>query len=176
MFANSDKFQATVVHHNKDINQNYPLQVNNFEIETKNSVKLLGIETDIKLRFDEHIAPSCKKAANQLCAKCRLQNQIGKKEKEILMNSFVYSNFNYCPLVSYFCSKKQNLFVQSRKTAAFGEKSLKTLGPQIWSSLPEKIKSATNLVDCKNLIKKRFSPKCMSNLCSFKNKNVENWP
>ena len=101
---------------------------------------------------------------------------MGKKEKEILMNSFVYSNFNYCPLVSYFFSKKQNLFVQSRKTVAFGEKSLKTLGPQIWSSHPEKIKSATNLVDCKNLIKKRFSPKCMSNLCSFKNKNVENWP
>ena len=99
---------------------------------------------------------------------------MGKKEKEILMNSFVYSNFNYCPLVQYFCSKKQNLFVQSRKTAAFGEESLKTFGPQIWSSPPEKIKSATNLVSYKNLIKKRFIPKCMCNLYSFKIKNVEN--
>ena len=31
---------------------------------------------------------------------------MGFKEKEILLNSFVYSNFNYCPLVWYFCSAK----------------------------------------------------------------------
>ena len=28
------------------------------------------------------------------------------KEKEILLNSFVYSNFNYCPLVWHFCSSE----------------------------------------------------------------------
>ena len=31
------------------------------EIEPKNSVKLLGIETDNKLFFDKHIASLCKK-------------------------------------------------------------------------------------------------------------------
>ena len=31
---------------------------------------------------------------------------MGFKEKEILLNSFVYSNFNYCPLVWHFCSAK----------------------------------------------------------------------
>ena len=31
---------------------------------------------------------------------------MGFKEKEILLNSFVYSNFNYCPLVWRFCSSK----------------------------------------------------------------------
>ena len=31
---------------------------------------------------------------------------MGKEEKEILINSFVYSNFNYCPLIWYFCPKK----------------------------------------------------------------------
>ena len=30
---------------------------------------------------------------------------MGKKEKEILINSFVHSNFNYCPLVWHLCSK-----------------------------------------------------------------------
>ena len=29
-----------------------------------------------------------------------------KKEKEILLNSFVYSNFTSCPLVWHFCSPK----------------------------------------------------------------------
>ena len=28
------------------------------------------------------------------------------KEKEILFNSFIYTNFNYCPLVWHFCSSK----------------------------------------------------------------------
>ena len=31
---------------------------------------------------------------------------MGFKQKEILLNSFVYSNFNYCPLVWHFCSAK----------------------------------------------------------------------
>ena len=31
---------------------------------------------------------------------------MGFKEKEFLVNSFVYSNFNYCPLVWHFCSSK----------------------------------------------------------------------
>ena len=31
---------------------------------------------------------------------------MGFKEKEILLNSFVYTNFNYCPLVWHFCSSK----------------------------------------------------------------------
>ena len=53
----------------------------------------------------------------------------------------------------------KNLFVQSYKTAASGDKSLKTFGPKIWNSLPEKIKSIKNLVDFKNW----FIPKLMCN-------------
>ena len=105
MFVYSDKFQTIVAHHNKNINENYTLKVNNIEIESKNSVKLLGIEIDNKILFDKHIASLCKKAANQLRPICRLQNQMGKKEK-IVINSCVHSNLNYCPLVWHFCSKK----------------------------------------------------------------------
>ena len=31
---------------------------------------------------------------------------MGFKEKQILLNSFVYLNFHYCPLVWHFCSAK----------------------------------------------------------------------
>ena len=58
--------------------------------------------------------------------------------------SFMREIFNQSPYVSH---EKQNLFVQIHKTATFGDKSFKTLGPQIWNSLPEKIKSVTNLAD-----------------------------
>ena len=45
IFAKPDKFQASVVNHSKNINENCTLKVNNIEIKSKNSVKLLDIET-----------------------------------------------------------------------------------------------------------------------------------
>ena len=33
---------------------------------------------------------------------------IGKEQKEALLNSFIFSNFNYCPLVWHFCSCKSS--------------------------------------------------------------------
>ena len=64
VFANSDRFQVIDVRHNKNINENYTLKVNNTEIESKNSVKLLGIEINNNLLFDKNAASLCKKATN----------------------------------------------------------------------------------------------------------------
>ena len=36
----------------------------------------------------------------------RLKHYLGKKELEVIINSFIYSNFNYCPLVWHFSSCK----------------------------------------------------------------------
>ena len=50
---------------------------------------------------------NCKKAATQLNVLKRFKkNFTGFKEKKILVQSFVYSNFNYCPFVWYFSSAK----------------------------------------------------------------------
>ena len=64
-------------------------------------MELLGVEMGNKLSFEEHIPALVKKASNQLNAISRIQRFIGFKEKEILLNSFVYSNFNYCPSVTF---------------------------------------------------------------------------
>ena len=40
----------------------------------------------------------------QLNAICRLAKFMENKEKIAMINSFVYSSFNYCPLVCHFCS------------------------------------------------------------------------
>ena len=47
-------------------------------------------------------------------------------------HSFMKEILYQSPYVSH---KKWNLFVQSHKTAAFGDKSIKTLTPQIWNLL-----------------------------------------
>ena len=58
-------------------------------MNSENSVKLLGIEVDNKLSFEQHISIHCNKASNQLNATGRIQKFMGFKEKEVLLNSFV---------------------------------------------------------------------------------------
>ena len=84
----------------------YPLNINDLTIHSENSVKLLGIEIDNKLPFEKYFSTLCNKASNQLNATGRIQKFMGFKEKEVLLNSLVYSNFNYWPLVWHFCSYK----------------------------------------------------------------------
>ena len=69
-------------------------------------LKLLGIGIGNNLSFKKHISTLCNKASNQLNVIRRIQKFMGFKEKEVLLNSFVYSNFNYCSLVWHFCSYK----------------------------------------------------------------------
>ena len=85
----------------------YSLNINQEVINSENCVKLLGVETDNELSFEKHISTLVKKASNQLNVICRIQKFMDFKEKEILLNSSFYSNFNYCPLVWHFCSEKR---------------------------------------------------------------------
>ena len=99
MIVNPDKFQAIIIKKNCKMKDSYPLNINDQKINSENCAKLLGIEIDNKLWFEQHISTLCKKVSNQLNAIGRIQKYMSFKEKEILLNSFVYSNFNYCPLV-----------------------------------------------------------------------------
>ena len=106
--VNPDKFQAIVIKKDKNMNEEYKLRLGNVEISTKAKVELLGIQIDEKLNFDEHVSYLCKKASNQLNAISRLQKYIASEPKKVLLNSFVFSNFNYCPLIWLFCSSKSS--------------------------------------------------------------------
>ena len=105
MIVNPGKFQAIIIKKISKMKDFYPLNVNDQKINSAKCVKVVGIEVDNKLCFEQHISTLCK-ASNQLNAIGRIQKYMGFKEKEILLNSFVYSNFNYCPLVWHFCSSK----------------------------------------------------------------------
>ena len=70
------------------------------------AVKLLGIEIDDKLNFNNYINTICRSAANQLNALIMLRRFLGIEERKALIQSFVLSNFNYCPLVWMLSSVK----------------------------------------------------------------------
>ena len=46
----------------------YTLNIDGNQVSSEKSVKLLGINIDNKLPFDEHVTSLCKKTSNQLNA------------------------------------------------------------------------------------------------------------
>ena len=64
---------------------------------------MLGITKDDKLNFEENLFELAKKASMQLNAIIHLQEYSGKEQEESIINSFIFSNFNYYPLIWSLC-------------------------------------------------------------------------
>ena len=94
MIVNPDKFQAIVLNKKLYDLTNTNFQVDNKVIKSVSSVELLGIQIDGKLNFNLHISKICKSAANQLNALIRLKQFLSFQAKEVLINSYIISNFN----------------------------------------------------------------------------------
>ena len=106
MIVYPKKFQAIIINRQNRSNHNCCLTINNAEIKSKGSVTFPDIEIDNKLNFEKHVSTIFKKANNQLNAISRIGADLGQKEKEILINSFEYSNFNYGPFIWHFTTRK----------------------------------------------------------------------
>ena len=120
MIVNPKKLQAIIINRQDKSNHNCCLTINNAEIKAKELVTLLSIEIDNKLNSENHVSKICKKANNQLNAISRIGAVLEQKEKEILIKSFVYSNFNYGPLIWHITTQKE-----IKKVEKFQEKCLK---------------------------------------------------
>ena len=106
MIVNPEKFQAIIIDRKNQKNNPRKLMIDEKVITSSENVTLLGLEVDSKLNFDEHISKLCNKSTGQLNALCKLGPLIGLEEGKILLNSFIYVNFNYRPLLWYFSSRK----------------------------------------------------------------------
>ena len=62
------------------------------DISRCNEVKLLGVNIDDGLIFDNHIKTICMKESRQLNALIRIR-------QNLVYESFILSNFNFCPIV-----------------------------------------------------------------------------
>ena len=102
MKANPSKFQFMVIS-SKRIKQKCLDIGNGITLQSEPSVKVLGVIIDDRLQYSEHISACCSKSARQLNALSRISRNINFKSKSIFYNSFIASNFNYCPLVWHFC-------------------------------------------------------------------------
>ena len=102
LVVNPDKFQVMFLGFD---GQSFPVTIDDNLINSSTSVKLLGVNIDCKLSFNNHIFELCNKANQKTNALLRIRNYLNLKQAEILCNSYVMSALNYCPLIWMFCSK-----------------------------------------------------------------------
>ena len=82
-----------------DTNENMVINIANDKIANSSYKKILGIHFDNKLNFNTHVTKLCKRAGQKLHALARISHFMSLKKKKLLMNAFITSQFNYCPLV-----------------------------------------------------------------------------
>ena len=67
-------------------------------------MELLGIQINNTHKFNPHNKNICKSAANKLNVLIRLKHFLSFLAKEVLINCYIISNFNYCRLAWIFSS------------------------------------------------------------------------
>ena len=75
--------------------------------EVKQS-KLLGINFDNNINMIDHIKTICNQAGRKLNALARISHYLDEHKRKLLMNAFITSQFNYCPIIWMFCQRKSN--------------------------------------------------------------------
>lgn len=139
MKANPDKFQAICI--GKRAHENISsFHIDTVDIKCADNVTLLGINIDFMLSFDDHVSEICKKASKQLAVLKRLGRFLTKLGKITIYNSFIVSNFNYCPIAWHFCSTASMM-----KMEKVQERALRFINNDFTSSLEELLKT-TNTV------------------------------
>ena len=89
-------------------NENVWPNTGNEKIWESNKQKLLGLDIDRNLNFNEHVSSLCRKAGNKLSVLARLSNFMSFKQRRILLKTFIESQFGYCPLIWMFHSRRVN--------------------------------------------------------------------
>ena len=91
MKANKDKCHLVTSTNNKVF-----MKIDDIEIESTSSEKLLGIKIDSNLNFNEHLDEIIKKASRKVNVLSRITPYMNLAKRKLLMNSFFTSQFNYC--------------------------------------------------------------------------------
>ena len=109
MIANPGKFHAIFLSRSKENIINIEVKIGDKIIKSEQEVELLGVKIDNHLKFESHVKKLCKSASAQLNSLYRFKYILPYEVKYILIQSFIFANFNYCPLIWNFSSSKSLL-------------------------------------------------------------------
>ena len=75
------------------------------EIKCEEVAKLLRVDIDYQLNFDQHLSSLCRKAGQQLIVLKRLSPFLSKLNRLTVFYTFILFNFNNCPLACILAMK-----------------------------------------------------------------------
>ncbi len=71
------------------------IEINGTNIPCEKEVKLLVITMDEKLKFEKHVNIICTKTARQIIEMYHFKCVLDLKERQIMYNTFIFSNVDY---------------------------------------------------------------------------------
>ena len=88
--------------------ENVHVNIGTSQIKNSDCERLLGIDIDCKLSFENHINQICSKASAKIKALARIAPFLNKRKRKLLINVVFKSQFSYCPLSWVFHSRALN--------------------------------------------------------------------
>ena len=123
------------------------VKVNDKCIFNSKNEKVLGVYFDNKLNFECHLGKLCKRASQKFHALVRVSSFMSCRQKKIIMNAFITSQFGYCPLIWMCHNRKIN-----RQINKIHERALRIVYMDNTSSFDELlIKSGSVSIHHRNL-------------------------
>ena len=87
---------------------NKEITIANYNIASSNSEELLGVVIKSEVTFAKHIGNLCWKTNQKLYALARVANFMTLEKCRLVMKTYVFSQFNYCPFAWMCHSRKLN--------------------------------------------------------------------
>ena len=106
MKLNADKCHLLVLGQRCD--DSVTVRIGSANVVNSYEEKLLGVQIDSKLSFDNHVSKLCQKASNKLYALARISPYMDQRKLRTLMRAFITSQFQYCPLIWMFHGRQLN--------------------------------------------------------------------
>ena len=101
--ANFEKFHLLL-----STTEAFNFQISETVIHNSHLNKLLGVTFDNKFKFEKHITTICQKANRKLNTLARVTPYTDLQKRRMLMNAFLNSQFNHCPLIWLFHGRALN--------------------------------------------------------------------
>ena len=109
--GNLKKYQTLIIgnnHNHENNTEECAIFVNKEKINTTETLQLLGVTTDSKLNFNNHINIICKKASQRIGVLIRLRNLIPTDAKLQLFKAAILPYLTYCHLIWHFCKSSDS--------------------------------------------------------------------
>ena len=117
---------------------NHVIKIDNEEILNSTEENIFGVYFNNKLNFNNHVKKLCKKASHRLHALARLANIMSMRQRKIIMNAFINSQFSYCPLIWMSHSRTINSLVNN-----IHERALRIVYKDTTSSFAQLLEQST---------------------------------